>query len=203
MYKVFYNERTVFFTENKELIQVNEKSIVYNYKNADELKLKITDFLNSEEFKTLYVLCSNEESTFKEYSGFYTVIEAAGGAVINKNNEILFIFRRNKWDLPKGKIEKNESSEIAAIREVEEECGITNLKIVRPLEITYHTYPLNNKIILKPTYWYEMQYLGAESPKPQFEEDITEACWLPQNEFSKVYKNTFPSIINVLKKIEI
>jgi len=203
MYKVFYNERTVFFIENKELINESEKNTIHYFLNTENLKIAIADFLTSSESQTLYVLCNSAEFTFKEFSNLYIIIEAAGGVVKNKLGEILFIFRRNKWDLPKGKMEKNETPEISALREVEEECGITNLKIIKPLEITYHTYTLNNKDILKPTHWYEMHYSEAEIPKPQLEEEITEACWLNKKELTKVYNNTFPSIIDVLNQIEI
>ena len=118
----------------------------------------------------------------------------------NANSEILVIYRREIWDLPKGKIEENELPNIAAIREVEEECGITDLEILNLLNITYHTYKLNGKDILKRTYWYEMFYNGIQNPKPQIEEEITEAKWLKTANLQEIINNTFPSIIEVFKK---
>ena len=102
--------------------------------------------------------------------------------------------------MPKGKLEKSESPEIGAVREVEEECGIKNLEIIKSLDVTYHTYKLDEKDILKRTYWYEMIYTGNENLTPQTEEDITEAVWLKETELTNVFQNTFPSIIEVMKK---
>lgn len=200
MYKVFYNDRIVFFVENDFNFQLKGKNVSVNqYINKEKLNVEITEFLKST-YTILYIKCENLELAFKEYSKLYTIIEAAGGVVANRNNETLFIFRRNKWDLPKGKIEINEEREVAAIREVEEECGISNVELLEPLITTYHTYQLKGIEILKPTYWYKMNYSGNEKPVPQSEEEITESCWLDKSEMKKVIENTFPSIIDVLKK---
>ena len=200
MYKVFYNERTVFFIENDQVINEKGNHTIHYFKNKKHLKSAIKTFVETPESKNLFVVHEDVEAVFKKFSKHYKIIEAAGGLVKNKNNEVLFIFRRNKWDLPKGKIEKNETQEIGAIREVEEECGIHNLVITKLLEITYHTYNLNSKDILKRTFWYEMTYTGNENPIPQFEEDITEAKWLKKSDLPEVLKNTFLSIIEVMKK---
>ena len=203
MYKVFYNERTVFFIENDKIINEEADYTIHYFKNKKHLKSAIKTFIETPESKKLFVVHKDVESTFKKFSKLHKVIEAAGGLVKNKNSEVLFIFRRNKWDLPKGKIEKKETSEIGAIREVEEECGIHNLVINKLLKITYHTYNLNNKDILKRTFWYEMAYTGNENLTPQFEEDITEAKWLKKSDLPEVIKNTFPSIIEVMGKARV
>ena len=200
MYKVFYNERTVFFIENDQVINENEDNTIHYFKNKKHLEAAIKTFIETPKSKKLFVIHEDIETSFKEFSKLYKIIEAAGGLVKNKNSELLFIFRRNKWDLPKGKIEKKETPEIGAIREVEEECGIHNLEINKLLVITYHTYNLNSKNILKRTFWYEMTYTGNENPIPQFEEDITEAKWLKKSDMPEVLKNTFLSIIEVMKK---
>ena len=200
MYKVFYNERTVFFIKNDQNISQDKNSIIHSYKNKKLLVESVENFRKNTEINNLYIISDNIDLTFKTFITLYEVIEAAGGLVKTPNNEVLVIFRRNKWDLPKGKIEKKEKPELGAIREVEEECGITNLELTRLIEITYHTYQLKNKDILKRTYWYEMLHQGDEDPKPQYEEEITEAKWLKTNNLNNVVNNTFPSIIDVLKK---
>lgn len=199
MYKVFYKDRTVFFIENDSKITNQSILNTHTYINKGSVQQAINEFLITE-YDFLYVLCNDVEQAFKEYSSLYTVIEAAGGLVKNSKNEILFIYRREKWDLPKGKVESNETPEIGAVREVEEECGINNLEITRFLTTTYHTYTLNNVNILKPSHWFEMYYEGNEKLTPQLDEEITEAIWLDTNKTEKIISNTFPSIIDVLKK---
>ena len=131
----------------------------------------------------------------------YKVIEAAGGLVKNKKGEYLFIFRNGKWDLPKGKIEKGEGIKSAGIREVEEECGITKLKIVKELESTYHIYHQDEKAILKRTYWFEMLCEDESKLVPQTEEGITDVKWLSKKDLQQVNDNTYDSIKGVMKSI--
>jgi 8-oxo-dGTP pyrophosphatase MutT (NUDIX family) len=200
MYKVFYNDRTVFFTQNEQSYPDNIGNKIHYFRNRIILKLVLKSFIDNSDIKNLYVIADNPERIFKIFVKFYKLIEAAGGLVLNKNNKVLFIFRQGKWDLPKGKIEKGENPEIAAIREVEEECGLSNLTITKLLDTTYHTYKLKGKDILKRTYWFEMLHDGLQEPIPQTEEEITEAIWFEPDNYEKVIQNTFPSIIEVMKK---
>lgn len=203
MYKVFYKDRTVFFIENDHNCVENNRTKIHYFKNKKQLKTALNIFLNNSELNNLYVVYRDIDHAFKKFAKLYKLIEAAGGLVKADNDTILVIYRRGKWDLPKGKLEKNELPEIGAIREVEEECGIGNLEILKLLEITYHTYTLNGKDILKRTFWYEMLHKGSQDPKPQIEEDITEAKWIKTDNLDEIINNTFPSIIEVLKKGEV
>ena len=128
----------------------------------------------------------------------FKLINAAGGVVKNNKGEILFIFRMGKWDLPKGKIEKGESIEKAAIREVEEECGIGKIKITGKLNPTYHVYELKGKEIIKKTYWFSMKTSDNSIPKAQLEENISEVCWIKKKDIKTLLKNTYPSIADVV-----
>ncbi|RZJ75129.1 MAG: NUDIX domain-containing protein, partial [Flavobacterium sp.] len=127
------------------------------------------------------------------------VIKAAGGLVTNANGEYLFIFRNKKWDLPKGKVEKKEKIKIAAVREVEEECGVIIETRDQLLCKTYHMYELGNKVILKRTNWYKMTVKGLPTLVPQVEEGITEAVWVAPTLVSEKTKNTYPLILDVLE----
>ncbi len=203
MYKVFYNQRTVFFiNRDKDLID-GDKSLKHYFTNRELLKGILKKFSNDESIKNLYIFCKDIESTFKIFSGLFEIIEAAGGLVKNENNQFLAIFRREKWDLPKGKLEKDEAPEQGAVREVQEECGIEEIQLLNHITTTYHTYNLNHQMILKKTYWYKMFYSGQDKLKPQTEEDITEVKWLDYSDIPMVINNTFPSIIEVLKAGEI
>ena len=128
----------------------------------------------------------------------FTVIKAAGGLVKNHKGEILMIFRRGKWDLPKGKLDMGETIEACALREVEEETGLKNLELRKLLKITYHTYVQFGKHILKETHWYAMTSQGNENMVPQTEEDITETRWVKKTDLQNYLSNTFPSIAEIL-----
>jgi len=139
------------------------------------------------------------EKIKSEFFKHFTVIQAGGGLVKNKKGEILLIFRRGKWDLPKGKLDENETIEECAIREVQEETGLQKLKIIIPLEITYHTYNQFGKKFLKESHWYEMMAIGNETLIPQTEEDITEITWARKEDLGNYISNTFPTIAGLLK----
>ena len=127
------------------------------------------------------------------------LIKAAGGLVINKNGEILFMFRRGKWDLPKGKLDPGESLESCAKREVIEETGVSQLELVRFLLITEHEYEDRGDLILKETHWWLMKTNGNQPLIPQREEDITELKWIEPPDLKMVQQNTYPGILDVLR----
>lgn len=153
--------------------------------------------------RLIYVKCRDIESAWKNFSSQFVLIRAAGGVVLNDRNEVLFIHRLEKWDLPKGKVEENEELELAALREVEEECSIGNLRLERHLMTTYHTYSLKGEQVLKSTDWYVMKHEGHDVPIPQAIEGITDARWIAASDWSIVESNTFPSVLDVLRAIQI
>lgn len=145
-------------------------------------------------------LCKNAKITLRKLAKSVKLIEAAGGLVKNERKEYLVIFRNGVWDLPKGKIEEGEKTRKAAVREVEEECGIRVNKAGRKICKTYHVYPQRNQeLALKKTHWYRMKTEGQDKLKPQKEEGITKACWFTREKFSILTKNTYPSIVDVLE----
>ncbi len=109
------------------------------------------------------------------------------------------IFRSNKWDLPKGKLEHNENVMECAIREVQEECGISELRIVSALQDTYHTYEMNGKNILKRTYWFSMTTNFKGKLVPQITEGITKVVWVDRNSIAEKLNNSYESINELLK----
>ena len=130
----------------------------------------------------------------------FELIKAGGGLVKNNHEEILMIFRRGKWDLPKGKLDEGETIEECAKREVEEETGLHHLKVLKPLVITYHTYNLFGKHNLKETHWFLMQADANEKLIPQTEEEISEIVWVKKENLKTYLENTFPTIEIVLKE---
>ncbi len=130
----------------------------------------------------------------KDFFKHFKLIQTGGGLVKNKEGETLFIFRRGRWDLPKGKIDPGETLEACALREVREETGIQKLKLVSKICITYHTYTEFGKHILKESHWYLMNAFGTEELTPQLEEDITEIHWVKERDLANHFSNTFPTI---------
>ncbi len=194
MYKVFINDKPLFFTN----VKIESKGLVVHFKSKDSI-LKIIESLETEPSCTeAYLYHENIEQIIKTFYSLYQYIEAAGGLIKNNKGQILFIYRLEKWDLPKGKIQTGEMPTEAALREVEEECGISKLRIIKELSSTYHTYPYKGYKVLKRTYWYEMFCEDDENIKAQEEEHITAIQWVDLNEVEKVLDNTYASIKEVV-----
>jgi ADP-ribose pyrophosphatase YjhB (NUDIX family) len=161
--------------------------MVLNYLNVDNKIMHVV------------FLTPTPKEDFEKFTTNFDLIVAAGGKVTNNEGKTLFIFRLGKWDLPKGKVEKKESVEHAAIREVEEECGISQLTVLNHIKDTYHIYELNDKLVLKQSIWYEMKTTDSAKLVPQTEENITDARWMTTKEIENiVLKNTYPSIKELL-----
>ena len=132
----------------------------------------------------------------------FKVIEAAGGIVRHKQTgKYLFIYRNDKWDLPKGRIEDNEAVKTAAMREVEEETGVGNLTITAALPTTLHLFHRNGKYRLKKTYWYAMETDHSDELVPQLEEGIQNVVWKSKDEVPELYSNIYANIKHLWEKI--
>ena len=137
-----------------------------------------------------------KKAVFKKF----TVIRAGGGLVRNERGEILLIFRRGKWDLPKGKLDPGEKLEDCALREVKEETGIKVLNLESSLAITYHTYHEGSRFILKESHWYAMNSTSEEELKPQTDEDIHDIKWVDPGGMRTYLDNSFPAIKDLLSE---
>ena len=199
MYKVFFKDRAIFLGDKAE--SMNFRCMVYLWTEGDNLEAIVSDFDQDENKEALFFAAEDVEALFSVFKGQFKYIEADGGLVFNDKNEILSIHRLGRWDLPKGKVEDGETINEAAIREVEEECGISNLNLSDELESTYHTYWMNNKWVLKRSYWFKMDYSGNEELVPQTEEDIEKVMWIPSNQLSEFKANTYASILEVINTI--
>ena len=155
--------------------------------------------IGKKEFHAGIIFHENFTKLKKEFFKHFKLVKAAGGLVKNREGDVLLIFRRGKWDLPKGKLDDNETLLECAVREVKEETGLTKIKAGDEIDTTYHTYVEFGKHILKESHWYLMTAKGEEKLEPQTEEDITEIRWLKKNDLKNYLNNTFPTIISVLK----
>jgi len=130
-----------------------------------------------------------------------TQIIAAGGLVTNPQGQILWIFRRGFWDLPKGKLDEGETIQTCAVREVEEETGIKNIRLHDLLKFTNHTYfdtHLNQEVV-KRTYWFHMTIPTEQKGIPQATEDIEKIEWHSLATAKHCLEQTYPSIIEVIE----
>jgi len=196
MYKVFFKDRFIFLGDKSESLKF--EGPVFAWMEDEPLSGLILQFEEDTTQKSIFIIAIDTELLWEHFKSCFTYIEAAGGKVFNTENAILGIYRLEKWDLPKGKVEKGETIQQAAIREVEEECGISGLEIVKELKSTYHTYWIKGKHCLKRTYWFEMAYSGSEKLVPQIEEDIQMVKWTTNDDLSEFKSNTYASILDVI-----
>ena len=192
MYKVFVNDNCINFS-NLEV----ENTASFLYENEATFNF-ILNKLKSEIKVEFTIFHKDLDLLWNDFKNFCQSIEAAGGLVLNSNQEILCIKRLGKWDLPKGKIEKDEDIREAAIREVAEECNVNDCTIEKELITTFHIYYINEKPILKSTHWFLMHSLSNEKLIPQTEEGIEEVVWKSSKELKEIYQNTYQNIILVL-----
>jgi 8-oxo-dGTP pyrophosphatase MutT (NUDIX family) len=150
----------------------------------------------------LQVECVNLNDDFAKFCKEFLIIVAAGGLIKNKAGQYLFIYRHDKWDLPKGKLDKGEKTEVAAVRECREECGIKQIELTGFLTNTYHVYFYKGEWALKKTYWYLMES-EEKNLTPQLEESITEVAWKSPEDIPKMLSNTYYNIIDVLHKAKL
>ena len=187
MKTVFYKEKSIIISEDKN--DLSDCFMIELKKNFSSSTLNI---FKKKNVKSIGILCKNPDKFLSNFP--FPKIVAAGGRVTNDKNEILFIFREKKWDLPKGKVEKNENISQTAIREVKEETGIKDLMIVKPLDKTYHIFKRAKKTYLKETYWFEMKSNHDKKFAPQISEGITRVEWISQEKIQLIMKNTYENI---------
>jgi len=204
MYKIYINGTPLFLTSTKEFQNLKlegESFIKMKYVGKKKFLHNYIDLLEkNSSFDAVVLHTSDLEKLWEHFHSIYKIIEAAGGIVKNEKNEVLMIHRLGFRDLPKGKIEKGESKEEAAIREVQEETGVQNVDLQELIHTTYHTY-LNKKgkRILKVSYWYTMQTTDVELT-PQGEEGIELAEFHDLDLFFSEPRKIYGNILDILEK---
>ena len=186
MYKVFVNHDVIILTSE---IPFGKKINLY------DLKKKSLDEIISlvKKHHKIFLFHKNSEKLVSTFQKKIKVVKAGGGIVKNINDETLFIYRRNKWDLPKGKMDKGETIDQTALREVKEETGIKNLSIIDFKMNTYHVFKKGKEYRLKETSWFNMLSTHEGSFSPESQEGITKVVWKSNKKIKKI-KNTFPNI---------
>lgn len=197
-YKVYFSNRPVIFTQDEPQCESPFKGVEI-IRSCGKMDIVLIESAIARGAKTIYVVCNEVEKAWEKFSNQFEFVQAAGGVVVNDEGKMLFIFRHEKWDLPKGKVEEGEKIDEGALREVEEECSIKDITLGRQLKTSWHTYIQKGEPMLKATAWYVMKFGGKGTPKPQAEEGITETRWIAESELSIVRANTYPSVLDVVE----
>lgn len=202
MYKIYINDNPLFLIHRDDLPGLQEQfpdCLAGRYTGQMKTLLHYVDHLEkATQPKAVVLYCGDPDEIMRDFQSLFFCLEAAGGLVFNPEGQALFIFRRGRWDLPKGKLDPGETPQEAAVREVKEETGLQQVTLRRPLHQTYHTYREKGKRLLKLTYWYEME-TADQKLIPQTEEDIEKAVWIEMNEAFLGQPDMFQSIRDVVQ----
>lgn len=197
MYKVFFNDKFVLLTDKYAFDIIDTGILFVHYEDFEELYF-VVNLLKESDFVTAVVLYSDDiEELWADFRSHFVEVDAAGGVVTNTRNELLLIHRNGVWDLPKGKLEDSEHASDGALREVEEECGITDLQLLEKITTSYHIYPRKGFNYLKRTFWYAMRS-NQDKFIPQREEGIDKVEWVKIENFNWEERETYASIRDVV-----
>jgi ADP-ribose pyrophosphatase YjhB (NUDIX family) len=189
MYQVFVGDKPIVITDKVEL-----ENGFKNYLLETANMAKVIKRLNTTSLNEVRLIHKNKDKLLKKFLKKLPNVIAGGGKVYNDEGAVLFIYRNNKWDLPKGKTEGNETIEKTALREVMEETGVAGLEITKRIETTYHIFKRNGRYKIKITYWFEMKTSFKGDLFAQEEEGITKVSWLGETEIKEALKNSYANI---------
>lgn len=196
IYKVFYKDKTIFLNDTPLMACIS-----YGIHNLTDVDMYVKKLIEKDISNDICLVYPDTKELFKYFKSKFTYVRTAGGLVFNSENKFLSIFRFGLWDLPKGRLKKKEKTKLGAIREVEEETGITAPVVVSKLPTTYHIYKMKGRWELKKCTWYLMRYDGSEELVPQEEEGITKCKWFKLEDKSKVLNKTYSSIKEVVNAV--
>ena len=196
MYKVHFENRFIMISEEPDRLQ--KYSLFHKFYATNELYKLITEFQTDSSIHSINVYGPNIKHIWKMFRMYFTEVGAAGGLVKHSSGKYLFIEKKGKLDLPKGHIEPGEEPVVCALREVNEECGISGHSIVKSLPPSYHTYSWEGISYLKKTNWFLMKYEGPMITEPQVDEGITKVEWLSPDELSKIKGSAWLSLMDLI-----
>ena len=199
MYKVFFNRKVVLLTT--KIVDHDDETPLFYIKYSDQKQ--IISALKSKKTKAIYLYHAKEDKLWKKLLKIFSLVEAAGGLVEHLSGKFLFIYRNEKWDLPKGRVEKKEILIDGAVREVMEETGVKDLIVKKNLNHTFHIFSRNGKYKLKKTYWYLMTTSYDGILQPQFDEGIVKAEWKTKEEIPHLMENAYNNIKMVLDEVDL
>ena len=198
MYKVFVNKKEIILA-----VDAPKKSKAKVLPLQSTPLNKIIRILRTTKVETLYLVHHNPKKLVPLFKKKLPVTVAAGGVVQNKEGKLLFIYRKRRWDLPKGKVEKGETLEEGAKREVKEETGVKKIKVGELVGVTYHVFKRSNRYQLKESHWFHMTSKHEGALVPETKEDITKAVWKDKKKTLKALEKTYPNIAHLFVKAKL
>ncbi|MCP9753403.1 NUDIX hydrolase [Ferruginibacter sp. HRS2-29] len=199
--KIYFDEKPVYLCDelSEELKEIlHHPDAVFIDEFSTPAINSLLHEIKKEDFHAGVILSDDLEKLRKSFFKHFTTIEAAGGIVQNDKKELLFIYRLDKWDLPKGKVEENEEIEVAAAREIEEETGLKDIILKKKIGETYHTYNAYGKHYLKTTHWFYFTSDSHQKLQPQLEENITLIKWIKTKDIKTPMETTYASIKDIM-----
>jgi len=203
MHKIFFEKRCIIICDPSDQSLSDPNSVQYHIGERIDIHALVKMFEDSESLSKIYIPTHHTEKTYLRLCAEFKEVSAAGGLASNRRGDLLLINRNGLWDLPKGHREVGEDIRTTALREVEEETGVSGLELGELICITDHCYLRDGIWHLKHTWWYKMTYDAPVDLTPQKEEDISKACWVAKSSLPPFLKNTFPSIIEVFREAKI
>lgn len=200
MHKIYLEKRCIVICPPDDPALSDPNSIELHLGGMPDIASIVGMFETSSSLSRVYIPTDDIEGTYKVFCSQFKEVNAAGGLVSNRRGDVLLIRRNDLWDLPKGHQEEGEDISVTALREVQEETGVLNLRLGGLICITDHCYRRNDIWHLKHTWWYDMLYMDPVDLTPQKEEDITKAAWVARSGLSPYLKNTYPSIVEVFRE---
>ena len=193
---------TIYFTDNSLTFAPEDYTPKAGETLLTESKVTSANLDNLFDFcNSIVVLSADWNAAFRRFASRFVAVEAAGGIVENELGEMLLIYRRERWDLPKGHIDAGEDALSAAIREIAEETGVVGLNFVAQIGNTLHAYNVYGKWELKLTHWFAFS-CHSSSTTPQTDEDIVLAVWADREKTIECMTNSYPTIREIVYEYE-
>ncbi|HJO70908.1 MAG TPA: NUDIX domain-containing protein [Flavobacteriaceae bacterium] len=197
MYKVFFNQKPLILTS--KILKSSDSNPFIHIKFSS--KNQILKAVKAKKTESVYIYHKNIKKLWEIFTKKFPIIDAAGGLVERSDDKFLFIYRNNKWDLPKGGIEKKELIIEAAQREVKEETGLADLIVINKIGETYHIFKKGKNFRLKRTYWFKMKSDYQGELFPQEEEGITSVEWINKKRIPEIFKNSYENIKEIVNEV--
>lgn len=197
MYKVFFNQKPLILTS--KILKSSDSNPFIHIKFSS--KNQILKAIKSKKTESVYIYHKNIKKLWEIFTKKFPIIDAAGGLVERSDDKFLFIYRNNRWDLPKGGIEKKELIIEAAQREVKEETGLADLIVINKIGETYHIFKKGKNFRLKRTYWFKMKSDYQGELFPQEEEGITSVEWINKKRIPEIFKNAHENIKEIVNEV--